>query len=198
MIFSHTFKMNYPDSCVSLHKKAMETTLQTKKITPQDVFVTILEGDDLIKRFGEEAVKTMKRNRPSGIGFVDQLADLINHHKNKSTRFYEQQMNLPLYSIRSFMLVYTGMGFKQWLDKYLALAARELLIETDLSLDAIGKRLGYSGANSFCSWYVKVEGVGPSDRRRWDRTKQAKQDAELLLKTKQKLNASALPMQDES
>ena len=166
----------------------MKTSLNPKKISPADVFVTILEGDELIKCFGDVAAPGIKRNRPSGVEFIDQLADLISHYKKNTTRFYEKQMGLHPNSIHSFMLLYTGMGFKQWLDQYLLLAAKELFLQTDYKLDAVAKRLGYSGISSFSYWYRKLAKEWPSDRRYWDRNKQAKLDAELLTKIKHEQN----------
>lgn len=55
----------------------------------------------------------------------------------------------------------TGMTPKQIIDARLALEARRLLAYTDLSVAAVGRRLGFDDAANFCKFFARATGTTP-------------------------------------
>lgn len=159
-------------------------SLYANKITPADVFITILDHAEQAWRAAEGPQPPLHKNRPSGNEFIDRLAELMSQHKKKTVRFYEEAMGLNAGSMHEFILLYSGMPFKDWHNQYLALAAKELLTETDYDLDEIGRRLGFSGINTFSQWFIRNEKIPPARWRRFAKRRQEREDAELLLKAK--------------
>ncbi len=62
--------------------------------------------------------------------------------------------------------------------------AKEVLLETDYSLDEVGKRLGFNGISAFSKWFSRIEKIAPSMWRRAAKREQAEQDKVLLEQVK--------------
>ncbi len=168
--------------------------LQALKTSPKDVFITALEYQELSWNKGNNKDEALKKNHPSGNDIIDQLAELASIYMFKKTRFYEAQMSLRAGTLNELVLRYSGMTFKVWLSKYVALAAKELLLETDYNLTTLGKRLGFSGMSSFSRWFIRTQKENASDWRRWAKRRKAKQDSDLLLKVKRAIENGDLDL----
>ena len=151
--------------------------MNTKKITPKDVFITTLEFSEQKWRVeGDTVVKTQK-NKPSGNESVDKLADIISLNMMKRLNFYEKAMGTKPRVLNGFMMMCSGMSLKDWLNQYILLAAKELLLETDYNLREVGKRLCFSGENTFGRWFLRIEGELASDWRSRAKYRRKKEDA---------------------
>ncbi len=136
--------------------------LNVKKVNPKDVFESALTKEEQKWRTYVNINIPYQRNKPSGNEFIDALADLISLNMLRTSSFYERLMGLKTGALRYFMSVNSDLDFSTWRNQYVLLAAKELLAETDCSLTEIGKRLGFSGANTFSRWFIKVCGEKPS------------------------------------
>lgn len=59
----------------------------------------------------------------------------------------------------------TGLTPKQVIDARLVLEARRLLAYTDLSVHAVGRRLGFDDAANFCRFFTRATGMSPGTFR---------------------------------
>jgi len=59
----------------------------------------------------------------------------------------------------------TGLTAKQVIDARLVLEARRLLAYTDLSVCAVGRRLGFDDAANFCHFFTRATGMSPGSFR---------------------------------
>ena len=154
------------------------------KVTPQDVYDTILSMDNGSYHFYTcDGVKTVK-TKPSGNDFVDALAQCMGTNMMSKVWLYEQQLGLPSHTLSKTVLACTGMSIQQWRSDFIMLAAQELFMKTYYDLETIGKRLGFSGAKSFSRWFI-AQGMGyPSAlRQKWHKSRIAK-EKELFQKWK--------------
>ncbi len=158
--------------------------LDAKKITPNDVFITNLTSDEQKWSVYRASDDEVMKNRTTGNEFIDVMAECLSVHLMRRTNFYESIMQLRPGVINQFTLVYSGITFKQWRDDYIMLAAKELLLQTDYGLDKVGKRLGFSGISTFSRWFINIEKESASSWRRMAKHRQAKDDAQLILKLK--------------
>lgn len=129
----------------------------TKKITPEDIFITILKPNEMKQTADKQTGVEVIANRASGNEFIDKVAQFLYRYRMNTTKFYEERLGLRQGTLHSFMILYTGLSFPEWRNRYLMLAAKELLKETDLGLKEIGPRLGFSGMNTFSRWFIRTE-----------------------------------------
>lgn len=157
----------------------MEKT--NEKILPSDVFITTIDAGELKWRADEGGVI---KNRPSGNEFMDKLVELLSVYHMSKVVFYEKAMNLSTRSLNEMTVRYSGMRFMEWRNQYVLLCAKELLIETNYSLDKIGKRLGFSCINSFSKWFARSENENTKDWRYYAKMRHKKREEEQFLEWK--------------
>ena len=158
------------------------------KVTPQDVYDTILSFDNGSYHFYTcDGVKTVK-TKQSGNDFIDTLAQCMGANMMSKVCFYEQQLGLPRHTLNSSMLACTGMSMRQWRSDFIMLAAKELFMKTFYDLETIGKRLGFSGAKTFSRWFVANGADTPSVLRKQWRDAHIAKEKELFLKWKNEVS----------
>ncbi len=154
-------------------------SLSEKRIIPKDIFVTIFDAEE--QKYSQTA-----KNRLSGNEIVDKLAELLSTHGMMSSRRCERMMGIKSEMLNHFLLLCSGLSFRQWRNEYLILGAKELLVETDLSLDQVGKRLGFTGQSAFGKWFTRIVKDAPSRWRRVAKLDAKREDEKLLLEAKKK------------
>lgn len=154
-------------------------SLSEKRIVPKDVFLTIFDAEE--QKYSQTA-----KNRLSGNEIVDKLAELLSVHGMMSPRRYAKKMGIKNEMLNHFLMLCSGLTFRQWRNEYLILGAKELLIETDLSLDQVGKRLGFTGQSAFGKWFTRIVKDAPSRWRRVAKLEAKKEDEKLLIEAKKK------------
>ncbi|MFI3257127.1 MAG: helix-turn-helix domain-containing protein [Spirochaetales bacterium] len=152
----------------------MEVT--TQSMSPKDLFLTALTTE-------EQKWKLTEKNIVTGNTVIDELANLVNTYGLKSAQFYENHLNAPK-SLSYILKTYTGMDFEQWCMQYTLLMAKELLIETDYTLNAIARRIGFSGGSTFSKWFIRIEKQCPSIWRLKEKQKSTQYDKNILAQTK--------------
>ncbi len=148
-----------------------------KKTTPKELFITILNTD-------EQNWKAESKNKPSGNDFIDKLMELLSIYGNKTAKFYEKELNIESGGLNHIVFMFSEIDFKAFRNEYLILASKELLIETDYSLQKIGKRLGFSGISTFSRWFIQNEKKYPSSWRSLAKRKAKIIDKKLLSEIK--------------
>lgn len=160
-----------------------------ENVSPEAVFITTLESEELKKA---KKLNQITKNRLSGNSFIDEFANLFSIHKKKTIGFYEKQMKLPPNSLTVLFLLHSKISFKEWSNKYLLLCAKELLLDTNYTLDEIGKRLGFASISSFSKWFIRQENQVPSKWRDVLKEKKMLQDKELMEKILTKIHNGEL------
>ena len=155
------------------------------KKTPQDVFITTLEAEE------QSSSSPLEKNRVTGNNFIDEFVKILTVHKRERIRFYEHEMGLNPGSMQQLIFFYSGVTFKEWRNGYLMLCAKELLSRTDLTLDEIGRRLGFSCINSFGRWFVRLEKSSPSKWRKPVKERLALEEKELFEQWKREHRSKA-------
>ena len=148
----------------------------TQNMNPENLFLTALTKE-------EQQWKESEKNIITGNTVIDALAELVNTYGLKSTQFYEQHLNTQK-SLSRILKTYTGMDCKQWCTQYTRLMAKELLVETDYTLDTIAKRVGFSGGTTFTKWFTRIEKQSPSSWRVKAKHKNEQYEKILLAQTK--------------
>ena len=150
--------------------------LNKQNLSPENLFLTALTKE-------EQQWKESEKNIITGNTVIDALAELVNTYGLKSTQFYEEHLNAPK-SLSQILKAYTGMDCKQWCTQYTRLMVKELLVETDYTLDTIAKRVGFSGGTTFTKWFRRIEKQSPSSWRVKAKQKSEQYEKILLAQTK--------------
>ena len=157
-----------------------------KKILPKDVFITALSKEEQNYTPQTNSQGEILRNRPTGNEVIDLLAQLINQYGMRTSKFYEKQMGLAEGLLNGFVVSYSGIELKSWKNQYIMLRAKELLLETNYTLDEVGKRLGFSGIKTFSTWFIRTEDEYPSYWRVMAKNRKNRQEKELFKEWKMK------------
>ena len=140
----------------------MSTTY--KHIQPKDVYTTMIPNKPSLDDAGQEIVLNKWGNLPSGNDFIDLYAGLIRKYGNRTVGFYAQEMGVPLRLMSNTILAMTGLSARTWIHEYVILGVCELVKETDMQFNHIGKRLGLSPV-SFSRFVQLMRKCQPNELR---------------------------------
>ena len=140
--------------------KIMEHTY--KKILPEDVFLSVSERKATEQELWKGYPAVLKGNRPTGCHFMDCFADLMHQYMHFPIESYAKILGLSKDVLSKTIFSLTGITFTEWRERYVMLAARELLLETDWGIQKIGKRLGFNACTTFSRFFTKHEKACPS------------------------------------
>ncbi|MBO4738118.1 MAG: helix-turn-helix transcriptional regulator [Bacteroidales bacterium] len=121
-----------------------------------------------IKQLKEECNNTMQLHQTSSEILYCQFMQLLLSDQDRLHRapsFYAghfaKSPNYFSYTIKHI----SGLSVKEWITRVTLDSAKILLRETDLSINEISKKLGYSTPSSFCRIFKQREYVSPNDFR---------------------------------
>lgn len=86
-----------------------------------------------------------------------------------SLRDVARQVNLSPGHLTTVVRQRTGRTVQEWITERRMVQARRLLVETDLSVGEIGRRVGYPSPGYFARIFRQVHGVSPREWRRAER-----------------------------
>ncbi len=158
--------------------------LYPNKIHPKDVFVTALDANEQ-----PNPDNPKEKTRLSGNEFIDTLVNLFVVYKKPNQYFCAKKMEISTDLFQQLMLLYTGLRFGDWCSEYTMLCAKELLVKTDYTLDAIGKRVGFSDITSFSKWFTAIQKEAPSYWRKERRKNYLEEEKALFEEWKKIRNA---------
>lgn len=81
----------------------------------------------------------------------------VNFKTEKQLKFYAGSLNITDRYLFASVLSTTGKSPSYWIDYYLMLEAKRLLIENDLSISQISKVLGFAGPSQFGKFFKRHE-----------------------------------------
>ena len=138
-----------------------------KKILPEEVFITYFkrEPSEAEQLIGVSAVE-FNGNRLTENDFMNLFARLLHEHGHKTIKFYAGIMGVKPKELQICIKAMSGILANEWVWRYLHLASRELLRETEMSMGEVAKALGFSSLNTFTRYFHRMEGVFPREYSR--------------------------------
>ena len=133
-----------------------------KKVLPEEVFVTI-ESAKLPEQRDEEGnmLPTECPNKISGVEFMDVFARLLWHYPYADIGFYADKMQLSTKNLNQMVLTLSGITTVEWRDRYVNMAARELLEHSMTSIGDVAKRLCFTNIHTFSRYFSKHNSKSP-------------------------------------
>lgn len=136
-----------------------------KKIVPEDIFITILDRKPFEEELWKGAPTDFIGHYSSGNNFLDLFAALIRRYGRKDTRFYAKRMGVLQRELNMAVHAMAGISSNEWINRYLMLAAKDLLSNTDLNMTAVSERLGFSQLSVFTKMFTERCGMNPREFR---------------------------------
>lgn len=127
-----------------------------KKVLPEDVFVSALPVSKTSQVSKEEnSDHEQCPNKLSGVEFMDVFARAVWHQMHANAPYYATKMQIPTDHLHKVIMTLSGISFAQWCDRYVNLAARELLEHSMLSIGQVSKRLGFNSPQIFSKYFYQ-------------------------------------------
>ena len=137
-------------------------TYSYKKVLPEDVFVSMYseevnEQDEhlYIKRADDFSIKL------SGVEFMDVFAQIMWRRPYADIEYYATKFGASVRDFSSTVLLLSGLTATEWRNKYVMLAAYDLLKHSELSISGISARLGFGKVRIFSLYFFKHDGKRP-------------------------------------
>ncbi len=145
-----------------------ENILNARKETPNIIqsliqalvytIVSIMDG------VGEGRGFKVSRNEQIFEQFMSLLSQY--HNSERSVQFYADKMCLTSNYLSGEVKACSGRSALEWINDYVILEAKTLLMYTTLSVQEISYRLNFPTQSSFGKYFKKQTGVGPKDFRK--------------------------------
>ncbi len=128
--------------------------------------ITLEEVRGLFHEIGE----SIKNNEPTtelkSKQFADVLAYIHEHYAEElSLEQFATKLNMSLGHFSRSFKESVGEKYVDYVARYRMMVAKQLLCETELTIDEIAERVGYLGRNSFIKIFRKLEGITPGQYR---------------------------------
>ena len=109
----------------------------------------------------EDALDVLAINQLSGNDVIDRFAELVYRKGHQSVKYYANAMEIPYEYFSGMIISITSMKPSHWIDEYVYLAAVDLLKETDMKINEISDRLGFTSANVFSRYCKRMNKKSP-------------------------------------
>ncbi len=137
-----------------------------KKVLPEEVFVSIGTAHQPEIRGNEGSeLPPQCANKISGVEFMDVFARLLWHYPFADIKFYAGRMNLSGSTLSCMVLALSGITAVEWRDRYVNMAARELLEHGMTSISDVAKRLGFTSISAFSRYFSQHNHKSPKQWR---------------------------------
>ncbi|RHJ81545.1 helix-turn-helix domain-containing protein [Parabacteroides sp. AM08-6] len=124
-----------------------------KQIIPEDVFITTADRKPTEEERWLGVTDDFNGNRPTGNNFVDLFAYLIRKYGRKDTCFYARIMGVKTEDLNMAIRAMSGISGWEWRNRYLLLEAKELLEESNMQINDISAKLGFSQPSVFTKFF---------------------------------------------
>lgn len=114
---------------------------------------------------------TISGPRPSGCAALDRFTALVHRHLHACTiPALARQLSVTPQDLNTLVRTLTGLNARQWQERYVMLAARELLSRPGLPVQDVCRRLGYS-RNGLHQLMLRNPDAAPAAVRRRKRSR---------------------------
>ena len=137
-----------------------------KKVLPEDVYVSIFPLDKSSKT-DEAGNKHAPEcaNKLSGMEFMDIFARMLWYWPYADIKIFSDKMQVDTPTFACVVNTFSGISTVEWRDRYVNLAARELLAESMMSITDIAEYLGFTSIHTFSRYFAKHNGKSPKHWR---------------------------------
>lgn len=150
--------------CIELFKKVIRELQVKKPLFEQSTNAAILE---LVVQLGRKRIEEEQSHNLNKNHRFDKLLEIMhsNYHIKWSIDDFARQCNMSTYWFIHSFKEYTGMSPLEYLIKIRIDKARELLLDSSLSIKEIASVTGYDNALYFSRVFKKLEGSSPRQYR---------------------------------
>ncbi|CAG7652315.1 helix-turn-helix domain-containing protein [Paenibacillus allorhizosphaerae] len=129
---------------------------------------TLEEYKRYFERFLSSAAQSIKAKRDEKDPVVDFFAVFLEEHYSEdlSLDAVADRMNMSSSYLSVYIKEKTGTNFSDHLNNVRIRKAKELLLQSDRSVQEIGERIGYRNVTSFIRMFKKITGLTPGDYRK--------------------------------
>lgn len=152
-------------SLLGIQKKTFFMEEIYKKILPEDIFITIFDREPTEEELWTGISRKYPGHKDSGNDFIDLFAGLIRRYGRKSTPFYAKRMGMKRMELNMAIHAMAGISSNEWINRYLMLAAKDLLAHSDFEISEIAKRLGFSQLSVFTKMFIERCKMPPREYR---------------------------------
>ncbi|CAG7616140.1 HTH-type transcriptional activator RhaS [Paenibacillus solanacearum] len=133
-----------------------------------EVCWTLEEYKRFFERFLTRAAQSIRAKRDEKDPVVDFFAVFLEAHYSEelSLDAVADRMNMSSSYLSAYIKEKTGTNFSDHLNNVRIRKAKELLQQTDYSVQEIGERIGYRNVTSFIRMFKKITGLTPGDYRK--------------------------------
>lgn len=136
-----------------------------KKILPEDIFITFFKREPTEEELWTGASRKYIGHYDSGNNFIDLFAGLIRRYGRKGTPFYAKRMGMKGVELNMAIHAMSGISSNEWINRYLMLAAKDLLAHSDYEISKIAKWLGFSQLSVFSKMFIERCKMQPREYR---------------------------------
>ena len=127
-----------------------------KKVLPEDVYTSI----NSVEKIVEAADGTITKhyvcpNKISGVEFMDMFAGYVWAKPYGSHAYYATKMNVSIKELGQTVRVLSGISTQEWRDRFLNMAACELLLDSELSITEVANELGFGNLVLFSRFFLR-------------------------------------------
>ncbi|WP_293670354.1 helix-turn-helix domain-containing protein [uncultured Parabacteroides sp.] len=136
------------------------------KYVPRDIFISFVGREALEEERWLGAGGGIVYNKHTGNEFLDVFAALVHHYMNHNTAFYARILGVTRQELSGCLKVLSGLTADEWIEAYLWLAIRDVLLNTDWKLGEIAGKMGYSSVKTFSRAFIERVKIPPTVWRR--------------------------------
>ena len=92
---------------------------------------------------------------------MDLFARLIRRYGKRDAKFYAKRMGVEATDFNGAVSAMSGLPSREWINRYLMLAACEMLEKSDMKITKIYKRLGFTAASVFTTFFKEYTKLTP-------------------------------------
>ena len=133
-----------------------------QKRSVDDVYVSCLKKKRVRNAEGWEKLETVERKvRPSGCYLLDAVVQVIDFEQKWTPREIAGAMEVEAKELSGAVNILTGMPLEAFVAAYRLKRAEELLSCTDLPLDTVASRCGFSSVKTLSQFFFRRRGTRP-------------------------------------
>lgn len=141
------------------------------------MYVSCLKKKRVRNAEGWEKLETVERKvRPSGCYLLDAVVQVMDFGQKWTPGEIAGELEVPPGELSGAVRILTGLSLEAFATAYRLKRAEELLACTDLPLDKIAARCGFSSGKTFTQFFTRKRGIRalayrekhrPNDFRHW-------------------------------
>ncbi len=154
-------KYYYPQLRDNINRQSKETPKIIQSLIQALVYtiISIMDNDNQ-----EVGAFKGSRNEQLFEKFMSLLSQY--HNSERSVSFYADKMCLTSNYLSGEIKANSGKTASEWINEYVILEAKTLLMYSELSVQEISYRLNFPTQSSFGKYFKKQTGIGPSEFRK--------------------------------